>query len=352
MVCKRLVPMDSPESPLTAATRGVMPSTPSAARLCTAAGYGSVTYGGGQGAGVYTEGGHGTATTPPVNGGIGVYAISGPGSVGGYFYGDGYNLNPAQVAHGIYGQGNALGVGAWFRGGRAQVQLVPNGGIGAPTTGQHFTGDLYMDAKMVIWVCIANGTPGTFGPLQPGGINNALYTAVTTLQYTLANSDGATWTAMDASNLKLAITPHYNCQAILSGSADLWTANAGFNQDIGIAVAGGVYPTTAGQPEGWKESGGFAGTFSPNAAHIETIVPLAAGIAYTMTLVWKTNHSGTSTIAAGAGPIAAKYSPTRLSAWLVPTNPGGTIPRLPEEPYKPEMATAPPKQIDPYGRPH
>ena len=41
-----------------------------------------------------------------------------------------------------------------------------------------------------------------------------------------------------------------------------------FNQDIGISVIGGVYPTTAGQPEAWKESGGFAGTFSPNAAFV------------------------------------------------------------------------------------
>ena len=316
----------------------------------TAAGYGTISFGGGNGPGGYFLGGSGLPTTPRTAGGPGVYGYGGPGGTGGYFVGDVSSLNTTIPAHGLYGAGNALGVGAWFHGGRAQIQLVPNGGIGAPTTGPHFPGDLYMDAKMVIWVCIASGAPGTFAPLQPGGINNALYTAVSTSQYTLANNDGATWVAMDASNLKLVITPNYNCQAVLSGSADLWTANAGFNQDIGIAVAGGAYPTTAGQPEGWKESGGFAGTFSPNAAHVETIVPLAAGTAYTITLVWKTNHSGTSTIAAGAGPIAAKFSPTRLSAWLVPTNPGGTIPRLPEAPYRPAEAVILPKQKDPYGR--
>ncbi len=317
----------------------------------TGYGAGLVTYGGGSGYGVYAQGGNGTTATPRVNGGVGVYGYSGPGSVGGYFVGDPYNVNAGATAHGLFAGGNSTGVGAWFAGGRAQVQLVPSGGTGAPTTGAHFRGDLYMDAQAVIWVCIVTGTPGTFAPLQPGGINNALYTAVSTLQYTLANSDGLTWTTMDAANLKLVITPTFNCQAHINGSADLWTANATFNQDIGIMVSGGVYPTTAGQPEGWKESGGFAGTFSPNAAAVETIIPLAAGTAYTITLVWKTNHSGASTIAAGAGPIGAKFSPTRLSARLVPTNPGGTIPRLPEQPYKlPVEVISPPKQRDPYGR--
>jgi hypothetical protein len=204
-----------------------------------------------------------------------------------------------------------------------------------------------MDSKEVIWVCTADGVPGAWRPLQPGGMNTALFTAVSTQQYTLINSTGTTWVAIDATNLKLTITPTYNCQAWVSGSADLWTANAGFNQDIGIAIAGGVYPTAAGQPEGWKESGGFAGTFSPNAAHVETIVPLVAGTAYTITLVWKTNKPGTSTIAAGAGPINSKFSPTRLSAWLVPTNPGGTIPRTPAEPYRLPVDVLPMPKLEP-----
>ncbi len=214
------------------------------------------------------------------------------------------------------------------------MALGKTGTPGPPTTNQHFNGDLMLDANLVFWICTADGIPGVWEPIQPGGINNYLYTTVSTLQYTLASSDGATWATMDATNLKLTITPNYNCQAILNGSADLWTANAGFNQDIGIMVTGGAYPTTAGQPEGWKESGGFAGTFSPNAASVETIVPLVAGTPYTITLVWKTNHSGTSTIAAGAGPIGGKYSPTRLSARLVATRPGGTIPQMPAQPYK------------------
>lgn len=240
-----------------------------------------------------------------------------------YVAGDFFGDNIAIPANGIRADGNGLGVGGRFSGGRAQIQLASNSGVGAPVSGQHFNGDLYMDAAMIIWGCTLSGTPGTFRPLQPGGMNSALFTAVSTQQYPLNNSDGVTWTPMDPTKLKLTITPTFNCQAWINASADLWTATSGFNQDIGISVAGTAYPTAPGQPEAWKESGGSAGTFSPNAAHVDTIVPLAASVTYTIQLVWKTNHSGTSMIAAGAGPIGGKYSPTRLTAWLVPTNPGG-----------------------------
>jgi hypothetical protein len=95
----------------------------------------------------------------------------------------------------------------------------------------------------------------------------------------------------------------------------LWTANGGLNQDIGIAVVngGGVYPTVAGQPEGWKESGGGNGTFSPNAAYIQIVVPLTAAKAYSVQLVWKANQANSGTIYAGAGPIGGAFSPTRLT---------------------------------------
>jgi len=62
----------------------------------------------------------------------------------------------------------------------------------------------------------------------------------------------------------------------------------------------------------WKESGGFAGTFSPNAAFAQTEFHMTSGHTYVFTLVWKTNRSApTSTIYAGAGG-AAPFSPSRL----------------------------------------
>jgi hypothetical protein len=149
---------------------------------------------------------------------------------------------------------------------------------------------------------------------------------VSTNQFTLANSDGATWQPMDSTYLSTSLTPAADSLAIINANVDLWTASVGYNQDIGIAVSGGTgsgttYPTVAGQPEAWKESGGYAGTFSPNAASVHTIVPLKGSSTYTFKLVWKTNKlaSGAS-IFAGGGPIGAAYSPTRMTVQMLPAS--------------------------------
>ena len=162
---------------------------------------------------------------------------------------------------------------------------------------------------------------GKFSPssliiqLFPAGTNPA--TAISSSQYHLTSSDGTTWQNIDATNLSLSVTPATTCLATVSGNADLWTANTGFNQDIGITVSGGAYPSTAGQPEAWKESGGFAGTFSPNAAYVQTVLQLAGGTTYTFSLQWKTNKNAAgATIYAGAGPIGGKFSPTSLTVQL------------------------------------
>src|SRR5437868_10130235 len=96
---------------------------------------------------------------------------------------------------------------------------------------------------------------------------------------------------------------------------------AGVNQDVGIFVSGGAFG--AGQIVGWKESGGNAGTFSPNAAFAQTVVQFAAATSYTIKLQWKTNHATTGTIraAAGLGP-APNFSPTRLTLRVFPAAPG------------------------------
>jgi hypothetical protein len=147
-------------------------------------------------------------------------------------------------------------------------------------------------------------------PVQFGGLNQSLFSAVSTSQYQLTGSDGATWVDMDGTNLKLAITPTFNCVALLTANSDLWTAVSGFNQDIGISVNGSI--------AAWKESGGSAGTFSPNAAFVQTIVQMTLGTLYTIKIQWKTNRqappAGSIYAGAGVGPV---YSPTRLTAHLV-----------------------------------
>jgi len=139
-------------------------------------------------------------------------------------------------------------------------------------------------------------------------------------QYQLTGNNGATWADMDATSLTISFTPSAASVAILSANASLWTSAPGYNQDLGITVSGGAYPTTPGQPEAWKESGGST-TYSPNAAFLQTLIPVAASTTYTAKIQWKANQNDPFTIWAGAGPIGNKYSPTRITAWLIPTNP-------------------------------
>jgi hypothetical protein len=135
------------------------------------------------------------------------------------------------------------------------------------------------------------------------------YTAVATNQYALPNSDGATWQTIDAA-LNVTVAPGADTNSIIGANADLWTANAGFNQDLGIFVSdnGGADVLLA-----WKESGGFAGTFSPNAAFAQATYQMTAGHTYVFKLKWKTNKNapGATIYAAAGGP--APYSPTRLT---------------------------------------
>ena len=140
-----------------------------------------------------------------------------------------------------------------------------------------------------------------------------------TQQYTLQNSDGVHWSDIDANYLSTTLAPATDSLAVVSANVDLWTVNAGYNQDIGITVSGGTYPSASGQPEAWKESGGFAGTFSPNAAFVQTVLPLKAATPYTFRLQWKTNKAApASTIVAGAGPSGPPFSPIRMTVDMIP----------------------------------
>jgi hypothetical protein len=135
----------------------------------------------------------------------------------------------------------------------------------------YFAGDVWVGnagtGLTSVWLCTAQGNPGTWVPLMHGNSNdssnNALFTKVSTQQYTLTSSDGATWVDLDPTNLSLALTPKQHCLAIISGNSDLWTSTAGYNQDLGIVISGGSYPSTAGQPEAWKESGGLRAPSPP-----------------------------------------------------------------------------------------
>ncbi|MDQ6880384.1 MAG: fibronectin type III domain-containing protein, partial [Candidatus Dormibacteraeota bacterium] len=141
--------------------------------------------------------------------------------------------------------------------------------------------------------------------------------AISNSQYQLPSSDGAGWTVMDSTKLQVPVTGVTTPTSyLLTGNADLWTANAGYNQNIGIVISGGIYGS--GTLIAWKESGGSAGTFSPNAAYVETMQHLQSG-SYTISLVWKTNKQAAGkTIYAAAGPAPTiGFSPTTLTVLKV-----------------------------------
>jgi hypothetical protein len=56
------------------------------------------------------------------------------------------------ASHGVYGS-SENGIGGQFQGGRAPLMLVPAGSPGAPTSGDHTQGEIYMDSYGVIFVC-------------------------------------------------------------------------------------------------------------------------------------------------------------------------------------------------------
>lgn len=59
----------------------------------------------------------------------------------------------------VVGEHFARGYGGQFKGGRAQLRLVP--GDGKPR-GAHSKGEIYMDSNASLFVCIKSGIPGTW----------------------------------------------------------------------------------------------------------------------------------------------------------------------------------------------
>jgi hypothetical protein len=62
---------------------------------------------------------------------------------------------------GVTGQSSG-GYGVQAGGGKAQLYLVPAGTAGAPTSGSHIRGEIFLDKAGSLFVCVAAGTPGTW----------------------------------------------------------------------------------------------------------------------------------------------------------------------------------------------
>jgi hypothetical protein len=99
----------------------------------------------GRGAGVLASSAYGNGVTATSGGGPGVAAVKATGSNG---------------ASGIAAS-SVSGCGGTFAGGAAPLRLIPTSTAGAPRSGTHRKGELTVDATGMIYVCLADGTPGT-----------------------------------------------------------------------------------------------------------------------------------------------------------------------------------------------
>jgi hypothetical protein len=88
-----------------------------------------------------------------------------------------YGQNTGTEGYGVVGDGsgsggagvlgrNGSGYGGRFEGGKAQLKLLPKEAVGKPTTGEHTKGEIYMDSEATLFVCTADGTPGTWKRFQ------------------------------------------------------------------------------------------------------------------------------------------------------------------------------------------
>lgn len=74
-------------------------------------------------------------------------------------------LGYSQSQYGVSGS-SGMSYGGSFYGGLAPLRLVPASTPGAPSTGNHLMGELYVDSVGNLYFCTQNGTPGTWAKLN------------------------------------------------------------------------------------------------------------------------------------------------------------------------------------------
>lgn len=218
-----------------------------------------------------------------------------------------------------YGSGSGNTVSVLTGNGDGTFQPHVDFGTGSGPWGV-VTADFNLDGQPDL--AVANyGASASISVLANSTLSPTVYQAASTLQYTLAGSNGVTWVPVDTSSatpLQLTVTSPCSCRAELAANASMWTYTTGFNQDLGIQVGGGIYGT--GMVVAWEESGGATASFSPNAAAVLDTELFQKGVTYTFTLVMKANNPMTSSqqISIGAGPVQGHFSPTSLVVHFAP----------------------------------
>jgi hypothetical protein len=113
--------------------------------------------------GVDAKGNSGTGIGVAASGATGVIgtstAATGTGVIGQGGKGPGV-IGKRATGIGVVGT-SELGVGGEFRGTLAPLRLCPAEGTGgAPTSGAHQAGEMFVDSKANLYFCIIAGTPG------------------------------------------------------------------------------------------------------------------------------------------------------------------------------------------------
>ena len=190
------------------------------------------------------------------------------------------------------------------------------------------------DQNGVLYISLPLGVaPGyAWVPVQAGGLNQTIFTAFTTKLLALYGpNDGDTFVDMlndtayvpaGGPDLNLNITPLFDCIALITGNASLYSGTPGYHQSFGIYVSGSTAPQSI---VAWQEAGQPQQEL-PNAAFVQAVYPMTRGTAYNVRLKWKPNVAMPSgaVIRAGAGPFPkasglTSVSPTRLTVLLIVT---------------------------------
>lgn len=143
-----------------------------------------------------TAGGAGLEVTA-TGGGVGIYALTDTGyGLSGVASGNGTGVIGVGegTGPGVEGKGDS-GVGGYFHGALAPLLLGLGGVVGAPTSGAHSAGEIYMDSAATLWVCVSSGTPGAWNRNFLLGQVNTIADATTYLTSSTPNAGALQVTA-------------------------------------------------------------------------------------------------------------------------------------------------------------
>jgi hypothetical protein len=208
----------------------------------------------------------------------------------------GFSNNP--VGSGVYGHNNGAGFGVAGRsdvgggvgvladssaglglravGGQAPIHLVPSSAAGAPASGAHLKGELVIDAAGVLWLCVADGAPGSWARNLTSGTNamgaNSV-TLISTSAQTIKgynaskNGDAVAGAVTDAANPLSAVV------GTVTSTSGVGTGVRGVNHGLGHAMHAQITNTTNanGAIRGIGGGAGRGATLSGGAAALNLV---------------------------------------------------------------------------------